>query len=121
MRARSEAGEIRSSLRRVRQGREARGVRYPAEIRQDVVRFILDREAEGHSRAAAAAVLGLKYQTVRRWLRATVRLRPVAVDRGPAAATKVSVVPAPVLITPSGVRIEGLDLETLTHLVRALG
>ena len=120
MRARSEAGEIRSCLRRVRRGREARGVRYPVEIRQDVVRFILDREAEGQSRAAAAAVLGLKYQTVRRWLRATVRLRPVAVVGGPAAATEASV-PAPVLITPSGVRVEGLDIETLTRLVRAIG
>jgi hypothetical protein len=68
-----------------------------------------------------ASALGLPAQSLARWLQqsAPPGLRPVTVrpDPAPAAAPGAS----PVLVTPQGLRVEGLDRDTLIVLLRVLG
>ncbi len=64
-----------------------------------------------------AGALGLPARSLTRWLQQSAPpvLRPVTVrpDPGPAAG--------PVLLTPQGVRVEGLDRDTLIAVLRVLG
>jgi transposase-like protein len=81
--------------------------------------------AEGVAVARIARELGLRTQTLSLWLRRTpaAKLRAVRVERDPHSAIPVAVATSevrPVVVTPSGVRIEGLDFESLVHVVRSL-
>ncbi len=66
--------------------------------------------------------VGVAPWTLALWLRtpssATIRAIDVVPD-GPAAGTPVPV--SHVLITPQGLRVEGLDRDTLVAVLRALG
>jgi len=74
-----------------------------------------------------AAEIGVRARTLRRWLSADEQrcvLTPVVVVDDVPAAPIAAVMPrraAPVLILPSGVRVEGLDVEGLAELLRRLG
>jgi hypothetical protein len=87
----------------------------------EVVSVARVRKAEGVAVARIARELGLRTQTLAFWMRRppAVRLRAVRVERDPQLAV---VVPEtqPVVVTPSGVRIEGLNFESLLRLVRSL-
>jgi hypothetical protein len=92
-------------------------------LRARVVRFAEQRRSEGRSWMAIATELGARFETVRRWCEA---------DR-PKAKTALAVRPVEILdtarasdgglaiVTPRGLRIEGLVLEHVVALVRALG
>ncbi len=71
--------------------------------------------------ARLARTLGVSEPTLTKWLRTSGRpvLRPVAV----AASRPVepAAVAGPVLITPNGVRVQGLDRDTLVAVLQALG
>jgi transposase-like protein len=98
-------------------------IRYPPALRRRVVAFIRKRESEGKSLRHISGELGLGQQTLRDWMarRREPRLRAVEVA-GPAAVTPPkTLVRALVLVTPRGYRVEGLDRESLTELLRVLG
>ena len=64
-----------------------------------------------------AGALGLPARSLTRWFQQSAPpvLRPVTVRPDPPPAA------GPVLITPQGLRIEGLDLDTLIAVLRLLG
>lgn len=116
-----EADDLRRDLRR--HGR-ARGKRFAPELRQRIVVYAERRRREGASWMAIATELGACFETVRRWCgggRAPTvpRLRRVEVLAEPVVAMSAR---APLaVVTPKGLRIEGVGLDEIVTLVRALG
>jgi len=95
------------------------GLRYPRELRQLAVQYA--SSAVGLSRRQIAAALGLNEATLVRWQRSEPAGRCV-----PAALHEVVVVDQagrnrPVLVMPSGVRVEGLSVGELVSMLEALG
>jgi hypothetical protein len=75
---------------------------------------------QGQALADLAEEVGVATPTLKHWLErpATPRLRPVTIEP---TATRGGNDPArPVLITPQGVRVEGLDAAALIAILRAL-
>lgn len=116
-----------SDVRRLRQELAAqergRGKRYDAELRERVVRHAEQRRREGRSWMAIAAELGARFETVRRWCaserpkpQTALAVRPVQIVDTPRASEG-----ALAIVTPRGLRVEGLALEHVVALVRALG
>jgi transposase-like protein len=115
------AVRLRSQVRQFTNRRKPTATRYSAAFRAEVVSVARARVAEGVPVAGIARELGLRTQTLTLWLRGTLapKLRAVRVERDPRPAPVVSEF-RPVVVTPSGVRIEGLDFETLLRVVRSL-
>jgi len=68
-----------------------------------------------------AGALGLPARSLTRWLQQSAPpvLRPVTVRPEPVSLAAPGA--GPVLVTPQGLRIEGLDLDTLIAVLRVLG
>ncbi len=112
---------LRLQARQFENRRKPTGTRYSAAFRAEVVALARDRVAEGVAVTRIARALGLRAKTLTLWLRRTPvpRLRAVRIERDPRPA---AVMPEtrPVVVTPSGVRIEGLDVDGLVRLMRSL-
>ena len=112
---------LRSQLVPFTRGKAPTAVRYPAALRQAVVRVARQRQAHGDGVRRIAREVGVAPRTLELWLRRRGAPRLRAVEIAPGAATAVAAPePRPVLITPHGFRIEGLELGALTTLLRAL-
>jgi hypothetical protein len=116
-----EAEGLRRDLRR---RRGVRGKRFEPELRRRIVAFAERRRREGASWMAIATELGACFETVRRWcgggtMPAARRLRRVEVVAEPAIEPTAR--PPLVVVTPNGLRIEGVRLDEVVALVRALG
>ena len=81
-----------------------------------------ERQAVGVPVSRIAAELGLRSQTLTLWLRATpkrhlrrVRLAPEVAVIAPAP------MPSNLVVSVGALKVEGLDLESVVFLVRALG
>ena len=88
--------------------------RYPPELRQEAVAIA---RALPQPVSLTARELGIPEFTLHTWLRsAPAALRPVAITAptAPLAAADL------VLITPSGIRLEGLDVSAAAALLKAL-
>lgn len=112
---------LRLQARQFANRRKPTGTRYPGAFREEVVAVARARVAAGLGIARIARDLGLRSKTVALWLRRSSgsKLRAVRVERDP---RPVAVLPEvrPVVVTPSGLRIEGLDLDGLLRVIRAL-
>ncbi len=95
------------------------GRRFPAELREEAVGLLREARASGISGAQVAKQLGIRVTSLRRWAKAG----------GPAPAKpcfhEVAVVehredPRPVVVLPSGIRVEGLDLGGVVALLSQL-
>ena len=113
--------EIRRRVRAVTRGKAPAQRRYPAELKAAAVDHARQAQAAGQSLASVAEDLGLSDQTLRTWVEAKPGggLRPVVIRPEPNEPPPTST-GVPVLVTPEGFRIEGLDLEPLTSLLRTL-
>ena len=113
---------LRSEARRLARGKVPRAIRYPARFRTAAVALARTQLRRGHAVDRVAAVVGVTTPTLARWLRCRPvppPLRPVAVmGDSPRDVTPASSI---VLITPHGVRVEGLDREGIVTVLRALG
>jgi hypothetical protein len=119
--------QLRSDVRHLTHGKVPTAVRYPAAFQTAAVVLARPRLSRGLSIARVARDLGLPSQALGRWLRRPAAA-PVARSRG--VIRPVAVVPAavavsgppagPVLLTPQGLRVEGLDREGLIAVLRAL-
>jgi transposase len=97
-----------------------RGKRYPIELKARLVAFARARRSEGGSWATIADELGLTFETVRRWCvgnspttkRTAMRAVEIVADAAPHALAVVS---------PSGLRVEGITIDDAVALLRALG
>jgi hypothetical protein len=111
---------FRAQVRQLAHGRAPQAVRYPDAVRQSAVALGRMRLRQGHSVNHVARELGISEPTLAGWLR----------TRGPSVMRPVAVAPDPepqrddpgglVLTTAHGVRVEGLDRDTLIAVLRAL-
>jgi hypothetical protein len=109
---------LRSRLKAVGHGRAPRGIRYPAELRTEVVELARAAPSAGMSAGALAKLLGLPPGTITRWGRHVPRQRLRRIRITPTLPAVVSPSSAPVLVTPQGWRIEGLDVATLLRVLQ---
>ena len=114
--------EIRDQIRIHSRSKPLRSIRYPAAVRAAAVALARARRREGCSFSKTAGELGLRAPTLYLWLRRKPArlLRPVAVIEATPAPAAARSLPGPVLVTPHGYRIEGLDGAGLAALLRAL-
>jgi hypothetical protein len=113
---------IRAEISRLRHGRPPTAVRYPNAIRQQVTAIARRLRADGANVPAIAREIGVAPWTLALWLRTPAPAVIRAVEVVPDAPRSS---PAPVadavLITREGIRVEGLDRDTLVAVLRALG
>jgi hypothetical protein len=116
-----ETRRLRADARRLARGKHPSQVRYPDAFRRAARALARRGLGQGGSVARLARELGVSEPTLTKWCRppAPPVLRPVAVrpDPTPLAPPSAGVV----LLTPHGVRVEGLDREGLVAVLRALG
>jgi hypothetical protein len=116
-----EAEALRRDLRRRGGGR---GKRFDPELRRRIVAFAEQRRREGASWKTIATELGACFETVRRWcgggaLVPARQLRRVEVVADPVVDSRSRAAIA--VVTPNGLRIEGVAIADVVALIRALG
>ena len=120
------ARRLRSQARRFENRRKPTGTRYSPAFRAEVVLHARSQVRAGVAVARIARALGLRPRTITLWMRhlPVSRLRSVRVERDPrmvpSPAVAVTTERRPVVVTSSGVRVEGLDLDGIVQLVRSL-
>lgn len=103
---------LRREVRRF--GPSRRGRRFPTEVRGRLVAAVCALRAEGAGWATIGERLGISGETARRYYDDSPGLRPVEV-----AATSEADAPLS-LVTPMGLRLEGLTVERAAALLRML-
>ena len=99
-----------------------RGCGYPAAVRAEVLAYVRVRQREGLSTYAIAKELGTRDSMLSRWLDkdpTTAPFRAIAVVEAPPSPAHAPV-PGLTLHGPGGLRVEGLDVDTLVRLCRKL-
>jgi hypothetical protein len=88
----------------------------PTALRARIVAFATRARRSGWSAATTAQTVGVSLGSLRNWHRSTppATLLPVVIATERASAASLTVV------TPSGHRVEGLDVATAAALLRAL-
>lgn len=113
--------QLRTEARQLSHGKAPKAVRYPIAFRTAVATVVRRQLDDGVALHRVAGRLGLPDRSLARWLHesAPPGLRPVTVrpDSVPVAPPAAGLV----LITPRGVRVEGLDHDTLVAVLRRLG
>lgn len=113
--AQREATILRRELGKVT---SRRGPCFPAELKQRVSRWLISQRAAGMMVADLALELGLSTGTVLKWSTGAKRSRAlVPVEIVPSVRTERSVS----ILSPSGFRLEGLQVAEAAELLRALG
>jgi transposase-like protein len=109
---------LRAHARELARDRDPRGVRYPAAFRAAAVGLVGRGPGRRAALARVARELGLPARSLARWVQQPARpiLRPVTID----PAVPPAPVVRPVLLTAHGVRVEGLDVEALVVVLKAL-
>jgi transposase-like protein len=100
-----------------------RGKRFPKDLQARAVEYYWTRVRQGSFLSEVARELGLPPPTLRRWvLDAPPSSRGESPDQWRAARIEGGGqgAGAPVLVGPNGMRVEGLDVETLATLLRRL-
>ena len=95
--------------------REGAERRYSLELRQQAVTYWRAREAAGDGLRLVATTLGIAPVSLRRWAEDT-RFRPVRLREADAPVPPRLVV----VVDPTGVRVEGVDVETAAQLIARL-
>lgn len=113
--------QLRSEARQLTRGKVPKAIRYPVAFRAAVAGLTRTQLDQGASMNRVAGALGVPARSLTRWLQqsAPPLLRPVTVRPEPAPPTAPGA--GPVLFTPQGLRIEGLDRDTLIAVLRVLG
>ena len=104
-------------------GRRGRTTRIPDDVRAMVVRYARQQRRRGVPWRTIASELGLSASAMQRWakrrerrhLRRAAAIVPVQVREERLEERGLAVV------TPSGVRVEGLSLEAAVHVLQQLG
>ena len=96
---------------------------YPEALKKAVLAFVEHRKQEGETQLSLAAELGINYAMLSDWKRKSrkARTKGVQVRRVCVVDEQVSERSKTVTVTlPSGIRVEGLELEGLIKLVQEL-
>ena len=110
---------LRGEAKRFTNGTSPTATRYSAEFRDEVLSLARERGALGMPVARIAAELGVRSQTLTLWLRSAPKRHLRRVKVAPEIATLAPAAPA-FAVSVGAMRVEGLDLESLVRLVRAL-
>ena len=112
--------KLQHRVRALHRGHAAGQVRYPDELRAEIIAVARAGRSAGRSLYRLARQIGVSAPTLIEWLRRPTRghLRQVAV--APATVTTMTSTRNPVVVTPHGFRIEGLDLAGLVTVLRDL-
>jgi transposase-like protein len=117
-----EARRIRIAVQREQEVRTGTAIRYPEQLRRQALAYASRRQQAGDSLKSVARRLGLRPQLFLYWQKklSSGVLRRVKI----ASARDVRATPVEagrlVLVTPRGLRVEGLDVKRLAELLRAL-
>jgi len=120
------ARRLRSQARQFANRRKPTGTRYSSAFRAEVAAHAHVEVREGVAVARIARDLGLRPKTLTLWMRRmpASKLRAVSVEHDPRPGPMPAAVATPerraVVVTPSGVRVEGLDLDGIVQLMRSL-
>lgn len=114
--------EIQILRRELARHERGRGKRYDAGLKARVIAFANARRADGETFDTVAASLGLAQTTIQRWCggvrvedeEACSALLPVVVLESARTTNTVT------LVSPSGFRLEGLELTDAVSMLRAL-
>ena len=112
---------LRSEAHQLARGKVPEAIRYPAPSAPRPSRSRGPSWTRGRPCSAWPARWGCRPRASLRWLEQSARpgLRPVTMRPEPAPPAPPAA--GPVLITPQGVRVEGLDRDALIAVLRALG
>ena len=112
---------LRAEARQLTRGKVPTAIRYPAPFRAAAATLMRTQLDQGASVHRVAGALGLPARSLTRWLQQSAPpvLRPVTVRSDPAPAASPAA--GLVLFTPQGVRVEGLDRDTLIAVLRVIG
>ena len=117
-----EADHIRVRVQEVIRGAKPGRCRYPQDLREAVVFYAWRRRSEGAKITVICRELGLHYKTLQKWLQLKQeRFLPVKVKNAIGQPRSVSMSGSPVLTTPRGYRVDGLQVEELLFLLHHLG
>ncbi len=114
-------------IQEVMRGLEPKGPlrRYAPELRERIVQYLEAGAATGARRDDLAVAAGVPAKTVARWMRRrrSEGVRRIAIG---AQLVRVSIAaqqsnPGLSVVTPTGIRLEGLDIDTAVRVLRALG
>ena len=116
--SRAEVGAALAAL-----GKRGRTTRIPDEVRALVLRYARQQRRRGVSWRAIGSELDLSASAIQRWarrqtgrrIRRAVAMVPVQVRGERLEESGLAVV------TPSGMRVEGLSLEAAVHVLQQLG
>jgi hypothetical protein len=95
-----------------------RTTRIPDAVRAEVLAYAQRRRAAGDSWAGIARSVGVSVGSLQNWMRTPApapTLVPVTVAASAPPASAL------VVVSPGGYRVEGLDVPTVSALLRALG
>jgi len=125
--------QLRATVEALRQESAPKATRFSAAFREQVIALAKERRAAGTPLVRTASELGLHVRTIGRWLRGIskkdegtapkrhfrrVTVAPTGGD------TSAALIPSPagaLVVIVGSLRIEGLDLDGVVRLVRALG
>lgn len=104
---------LRTAIQRHREKHHPKALRYSPELRKAVAELVRSQRSAGVSYEALVRTLGLPINTLRRWSERerAGRLASVEVKAEPSHA---------VLVTRSGIRVEGLTIADLAELLERL-
>lgn len=92
---------------------------FPVAVREQVVALARRRQAAGESLRDVASAFGISHETLRRWVKHGVStFRRVRTEAAPTSASASGGI---VLRLPSGTVVEGLRVEDVAAVLRALG
>ena len=103
--------------------RKSKQFRYPEELKREAAELVPLLRKEGSSRSAVEKLLDVNWQTLARWVgasRGTERKKQAKPKPVPVVLAGSSASSSPVLVTPNGVRVEGLSVDDITTVLRGL-
>lgn len=124
--------QLRATVEELRQGSAPKATRFTAAFREQVIALARERRAAATPLVQLASEIGLHVRTLGRWLRGSrkkaggtapkrhFRRVTVAPASGERATPSVPAPAAALIVIVGGLRIEGLDLDGVVRLVRAL-
>lgn len=110
--------EARELARRVaRLGRRGRGMQYPRQLRERIAAWVRARRQQGDWWCDLSRAIGVSAETLKRWAAdhgtSQIALVPVEVLDAPPAGTVT-------LVSPTGLRIEGVAVVDAIAILRGL-
>jgi hypothetical protein len=109
--------QLQAAIQEQRRNRSHGAARYPANLRKAVADFVRAERSQGRTLGSIAEMLGLPVNTLRLWSGkhpSEGRLESIQVVSNAAPES-------PVLVTRSGLRVEGLSMSSVVELLERLG